>query len=42
MLQVPIFTPNVIVYGDSGRYELRTHAVLRSITYWIRILNMED
>ena len=28
MLQVPIFTPNVMVYGDSGRYELRIHAVL--------------
>ena len=23
MLQVPIFTPNVMVYGDTGRYELR-------------------
>ena len=42
MLQVPIFTPNVMVYGDSGRYELRIHAVLRSIKYWIRILNMKD
>ena len=42
LLQVPIFTPNVIVYGDSGRYELRIHAVLRSIKYWIRILNMKD
>ena len=42
LLQVPIFTPNVMVYGDSGRYELRIHAVLRSIKYWIRILNMKD
>ena len=42
MLQVPIFTPNVMVYGDSGRYELRIDAVLRSIKYWIRITNMED
>ena len=42
MLQVPIFTPNVMVYGDSGRYELRIHAVLCSIKYWIRILNMKD
>ena len=33
MLQVPIFTPNVMVYGDSGRYELRIHSVLRSIKY---------
>ena len=41
MLQVSIFTPNVMVYGDSGRYELRIH-VLRSIKYWIRILNMKD
>ena len=42
MLQVPIFTPNAMVYGDSGRYELRIDAVLRSIKYWIRIINMED
>ena len=42
MLQVPIFTSNVMVYRDSGRYELRIHAVLRSIKYWIRILNMKD
>ena len=42
MLQVPIFTPKIMVYGDSGRYELRIHAVLRSIKYWIRILNMKD
>ena len=33
-------TGNVMFYGDSGRYELRIHAVLRSIKYWIRILNM--
>ena len=37
MLQAPIFTPNVMVYGDSGRHELRIHDVLRSIKYWIRI-----
>ena len=42
MLQVPIFTPNVMVYGDSGRYVLRINAVLRSIKYWIRISNMKD
>ena len=42
MLQVPIFTPNVMVYGDSGRYELRIHAFLRSIQYWIRLLNIKD
>ena len=33
MLQVPIFMPNVMVYGDSCRYELRIHAVLRSIKF---------
>ena len=42
MLQVPIFTPNVMVYGVSGRHELRIHAVLRFIKYWIGILNMKD
>ena len=31
-----------MVYRDSGRYELRIHAVVRSIKYWIRILNMKD
>ena len=42
MLQVPILTPNVMVYEDSGMYELRIPAVLRSIKYWIRILDMEN
>ena len=35
MSQNLIFTLNVLGYGDSGRYELRIHAVLRSIKYWI-------
>ena len=39
MLQVPIFTPNVMVCGDSGRYELRINVVLLSIKEWIRKLN---
>ena len=31
VLQVHILTPDVVVYGDSGRYEFRINYVSRSI-----------
>ena len=37
-LRVPIFTPNVMIYGDTGRYELWINAILRSIKYWVNPL----
>ena len=43
ILNVPLFTPNIMVYGDTGRYELillRINSVLRCGKYWLRLLNM--
>ena len=37
---VPLSTPNIMVYGDTGRYELRINYVLRCVKYWLRLLNM--
>ena len=37
-LRVPIFTPNVMIYGDTGRYELWINAILSSIKYWVNPL----
>ena len=41
-LRVPIYTPNVMIYGDTGRYELWINATLRSIKYRLKILKMID
>ena len=40
-LHLPSRTPNVIVYGETGRYPLNITAKIRSIKYWLRILRME-
>ena len=42
ILVVPLFTPNIMVYGDTGRYELRINSVLRCVKYWLRLLNMDN
>ena len=39
-LNVPVLTPNVIVYGDTGRYELYIYSILSSMKYWCKILKM--
>jgi len=41
-LNVPMLTPNVIAYGETGRYPLSVNAILRSIKYWLRLLRMEE
>ena len=41
-LRVPIFTPNVMIYGDTGRYKLWINAILRSIKYWLKIFKMSE
>ena len=41
-LNVPIITPNVFVYGDTGRHELYIKSVLSSIKYWIKFLKMNN
>ena len=42
ILNIPLFTPNIMVYGDTGRYELRINSVLRCVKYWLRLLNMDN
>ena len=41
ILNVPLFTPNIMVYGDTGRYELRINSVLRCVKCWLRLLNKD-
>ena len=42
-LNVPIITPNVFVYGDTGRHELYVKSVLSRIKiYWIKVLKMNN
>ena len=41
-LRVPIFTPNVMIYGDTGRHEIGINAIVRSIKYWLKILKMNE
>ena len=40
-LNLPTKVPNLIVYGECGRYPLYVTAALRVIKYWLRILRME-
>ena len=35
ILSAPIFTPNVMIYGNTGRNELWINAILRSKKYWL-------
>ena len=41
-LNVSARTPNLMVYGDSGRFPLYINARLRSVKYWLKILRMEE
>ena len=41
-LNVSSRTPNVMIYGDTGRFPLSINAKLRSIKYWLKVLNMSD
>jgi len=41
-LSVPMLTPNVIAYGETGRYPLSINATLRSVKYWLRLLRMDE
>ena len=38
---IPEITPNVMVYGDLGRYPIYVNAYVNCVKYWIRLLNME-
>ena len=41
-LNVSSRTPNVIVYGETGRYPLFVNIFVKSVKYWLRILKMPD
>ena len=41
-LNVSSRTPNVMVYGDTGRFPLNVNATMRCIRCWIRILKMDE
>lgn len=40
-LHLPPQTPNIIVYGETGRYPISITAKIRAIKYWLRILQMD-
>jgi len=40
-LNVPLRSPNAIVYGDTGRYPLSVGAVMRVVKYWLNLLRMD-
>ena len=39
-LGVKVSTPNVMVYGESGRFPLQIDSKIKVIKYWLRILDM--
>ena len=41
-LNVPVNTPNDLVYGDLGRYPLYILSMVRCVKYWFRILRQPD
>jgi len=41
-LNVSSRAPNIMVYGDTGRFPLYINATLRSIKYWLKVLKMEE
>ena len=41
-LHLPFQTPNVIAYGETGRYPISVTAKMRAIKYWLRILQMDS
>ena len=41
-LNVSFRTPNLMVYGDTGRYPLYIGATLRCVKYWLRLTSMDN
>ena len=41
-LNVSMKTPNIMVYGDTGRYPLSFNAAMRVAEYWIKIFSMVE
>ena len=42
LLNVSPYTPNDMVYGETGRYPLYIDAYLRCISYWLRLVRMDS
>ena len=40
-LNVAARTPNVMIYGDTGRYPLGINTQLRLVKYWLKLLKMD-
>ena len=41
-LNVVQSTPNVMLYGELGRYALSINAIIRSVKYWSRLVSMQE
>ena len=41
-LNVTYRTPNLMIYGDTGRFPMYIQATIRSVKYWLRLLKMEN
>ena len=41
-LHLPVQTPSIIAYGETGRYPIAITAKIRVIKYWLRILQMDS
>ena len=42
MLGVTKKTPNCLVYGETGRYPLYVDSRVRAVSYWLKIVNMDE
>lgn len=40
-LNLPIQSPNLMAYGETGRYPMCVNATIRAIKYWLKILKMD-
>ena len=41
-LNVHVKTPNIMIYGDTGRYPLSINAAMRLAKFWLKILRMGE
>jgi len=40
-LNVAAWTPNAMIYGDTGRYPLESNASLRAVKHWLKMMTMD-
>ena len=41
-MNVHVKTPNVMIYGDTGRYPLSINATMRLAKFWLKVLRMDE